>query len=97
MASKNNISKLLLNEFYNLTKSDIEIQIDKNFERLVRVEQKEENQKEKEENKSGEIEIENMMQKFYQSLTNYFSNSKTESFVIKNNFVPGFKTLKNNI
>lgn len=94
MAIKNNISKLLLNEFYNLSKSDIEIQINKNIERLVEVEN---NEKEVTDSKSGDKEIENKMQKFYLSLSNYFSNSKTDSFMNKNSFVPNLKTLKSNI
>lgn len=104
MSNRNSISKLLLNEFYNLSKSDMEIQINKNIERLVEVE-KNENQKNEDvisdaetvENRSGEIEIENMMQRFYLSLQNFFSNSKPDSFINKNSFVPDLKTIKNNI
>lgn len=94
MANKNNISKVLLNEFYNLSKSDLEIQISKNIERLIEVEQYNVPKDKTTKNVSKGNNIDNMMQGFYISLSNYFCDTKADKFTNDQSFATNFKTFK---
>jgi hypothetical protein len=89
--NKTNITKLLLTEFYTLSKSDIEIQINKNYDSL-----REMNQPKVIENHSKDNEIENMIQKFYLSLSNYFSKNTGSDFVYDNSKYASYNSFKKN-
>lgn len=89
--NKTNITKLMLIEFYSLSKSDIEIQIHKNYDSL-----REMNQHPIAENDSKGNEIENMIQKFYLSLSNYFSKNTGSDFTYDNSKYASYNSFKKN-
>lgn len=87
--NKTNITKLMLNEFYDLSKSDIEIQIERNNGSLKDV------------NTEPEIalndnDIENLIQKFYASLSNYFSRNTGSDYTYDNVNYSSFNSFKKN-
>jgi hypothetical protein len=89
--NKDNITKLMLTEFYNLSKSDIEIQINKNYDILKEMEIS---------SNAGQIpernDIENMIQKFYVSLSNYFSKNTGSDYTYDNSNYSSFNSFKKN-
>ena len=89
---KTNITKLMLTEFYDLTKSDIEIQINKNFDALRDMN----NQSLISEKTQKDNEIESMIQKFYLSLSNYFSKNTGSDYTYDNNNYTSFISFKKN-
>ncbi len=91
ITDKKNIATLMLTEFYELSKSDIEIQISKNYDLLRDMS--------KPSNNEGDIkdsEIENMIQKFYLSLSNYFSKNTGSDFTYDNSNYSSFNSFKKN-
>jgi len=74
-----NITKLMLTEFFELTKSDIEIQINKNYDALRNLDNA--NTDKVSENIN---EVEGMIKKFYSSLSNYFSKNTGSDFANDN-------------
>lgn len=89
--NKLNITKLMLTEFYNLSKSDIEIQINKNYDLLNEVKSVSEKVTDKEAN-----EIENLIQKFYVSLSNYFSKNTGSDYTYDNANYSNYHSFKKN-
>jgi len=94
VANKNIISKVLLNEFYNLSKSDIEIQINKNIERLLEVERYNKPIDKVFNNVPNHNSIEDMMHGFYISLSEYFCDTNTVKFTNESSFASNFKSFK---
>ena len=86
-----NITKLMLTEFYNLSKSDIEIQINKNLDLL-----KEMNSAEIEANEKSVNEIETLIHKFYVSLSNYFSKNTGSDYTYDNSNYSNYSSFKEN-
>lgn len=89
--NKDNITKLMLTEFYNLSKSDIEIQIYKNYDIL-----REMNASSVEKRESNGNDIENMIQKFYVSLSDYFSKNTGSDYTYDNSNYSSFNSFKKN-
>jgi len=89
--NKTNIDKLMLFEFCQLSRSDIEIQISKNFDALRDINNKTETEK----TVKGE-EIDNMIQKFYLSLSNYFSKNTGSDCTYDNSNYTTVKSFKKN-
>lgn len=88
---KTNITKLMLTEFYSLSKSDIERQITKNYDSL-----RDMNQQQVVDNNSKDNEVEKMIQKFYLSLSNYFSKNTGSDFVYDNSKYASYNSFKKN-
>jgi hypothetical protein len=89
--NKTNITKLMLKEFYHLSNSDLEIQINKNFDSLKNLENNT-----LVVNTEKELEIGNMMDKFYMSLSNYFSKNTGSDFTNYNMNYSSFNSFKKN-
>jgi hypothetical protein len=87
--SKTNITQLMLNEFYDLSRTDIEIQIAKNNGSLkdVEIEPKV---------ITTDNEIENLIHKFYLSLSNYFSKNTGSDFTYDNANYSNYNSFKKN-
>lgn len=89
--NKTNITKLMLKEFYHLSNSDLEIQINKNYTSIKNFENATIVV-----NPEKEVEIGNMMDKFYLSLSNYFSKNTGSDFTNYNMNYSSFNSFKKN-
>jgi hypothetical protein len=89
--NKTNITKLMLKEFYHLSNSDLEIQINKNYNSLKNFENASQIA-----NPEKDVEIGNMMDKFYLSLSNYFSKNTGSDFTNYNINYSSFNSFKQN-
>jgi len=89
--NKTNITKLMLKEFYHLSNSDLEIQIHKNNDCLRNYGNLSKNI-----NPEKEVEIGNMMDKFYLSLSNYFSKNTGSDYTNYDMNYSSFNSFKKN-
>ncbi|MCX6158181.1 MAG: hypothetical protein WCK13_03045 [Ignavibacteriota bacterium] len=89
--NKANLTKLMLTEFYNLSQSDIDIQINRNYDTL-----KEMGIIPEAESFSKGNDLEEMIQRFYVSLSDYLSRNTGSDYTCNNSNYSSFNSFKRN-